>query len=419
MSEDVLRANGTFVKERRIIRGWTQEDLARKAGCSKRTIENVESGKPIAVRTLHEVAQALEVSPGELRYPDTRPPEDSCQEPVPEPVESAQSGPGDEERNGNICVSTGVAYIDIVIDRDFSSFTGEDQERFLRLFKAALGLSDDIRVLRKRPGSVVLTLELTPEEAERLYAAVKRGQFAEWGIVDARKAEEPEAATGIPKQPGGSLEELPLTDPLTEREFAALSEEGKMLGQAAEPESFNTSMRWTQREQGVDRKFDPLTGLFNRRSMDRLAELEIRRRSDYPSPVALGLVDADHFKQINDRYLYPGGDMVLIELANTFTGVQRPKACSVGRVGGEEFLVVAPETSLEEAASLGERIRAAVENSTYYFKGEPIRVTVSIGFAVAEAGVAVDYEKLKQLAAAALAEAKSQGRNRCVVKPVS
>src|SRR5439155_25689708 len=58
---------------------------------------------------------------------------------------------------------------------------------------------------------------------------------------------------------------------------------------------------------------DPLTGLPNRRAMDRLAEKELRRRERYPSPLALGLIDVDHFKEINARYLLPGGDQVLID----------------------------------------------------------------------------------------------------------
>jgi diguanylate cyclase (GGDEF)-like protein len=159
---------------------------------------------------------------------------------------------------------------------------------------------------------------------------------------------------------------------------------------------------------------DPLTGLPNRRAMDRLAESEIRRRARYPSSLALGLADADHFKQINERYLLPGGDQVLIELGKTFTASLRT-VDTVGRIGGEEFLVVAPETNLEGAASLGERIRVAVESSTFYYKGEPIQVTVSIGFAVAEAGVAAEYDQLKHFAATALSQCKSLGRNRCVV----
>src|SRR5207253_4239769 len=64
---------------------------------------------------------------------------------------------------------------------------------------------------------------------------------------------------------------------------------------------------------------DPLTGLPNRRAMDRLAEKELRRRDRYPSPLALGVIDVDHFKEINVRYLLPGGDQVLVDLGRCLT----------------------------------------------------------------------------------------------------
>lgn len=159
---------------------------------------------------------------------------------------------------------------------------------------------------------------------------------------------------------------------------------------------------------------DPLTGLPNRRAMDHLAKAELRRRTRYPNAVALGLIDVDHFKQINARYLLPGGDQVLIGLSKTLVASVRT-VDGVGRIGGEEFQVVAPETNREGAVVLGHRIRSAVEGSGYAYKGESIQVTVSIGFAVADGGVNVEYEQMRHIAAAALAEAKNTGRNRCVV----
>jgi diguanylate cyclase (GGDEF)-like protein len=160
---------------------------------------------------------------------------------------------------------------------------------------------------------------------------------------------------------------------------------------------------------------DPLTGLPNRRSMDRLAEVEIRRRARYPKALALGLIDADHFKEINCRYLLPGGDQVLMDLAKVLGSSVRNLLDSLGRIGGEEFMVVAPETNLEGAIVLGERLRDAVERSIFSYKGESIQVTISVGFAVADESVAADYDQLKHMAAAALGEAKTLGRNRSIV----
>ena len=91
----------------------------------------------------------------------------------------------------------------------------------------------------------------------------------------------------------------------------------------------------------------------------------------------------------------------------------------VGRIGGEEFLVIAPETNAEGAIALGERIRSTVDRHEFTYKEHVIRVTVSIGFAVADGAKAADYEQMKHVAAAALSEAKMTGRNRCIIYPAS
>lgn len=163
---------------------------------------------------------------------------------------------------------------------------------------------------------------------------------------------------------------------------------------------------------------DPLTGLLNRRAIDDVARNEIRRHARYHSPLAIGLIDADHFREINRLYLLPGGDQVLIGLARTLTNSLRTVDV-VGRIGGEEFLVVAPETTFEGAVALAERIRSMVERATMKYNEQAIQVTVSAGFAVAEAGVAADYDQMKHIAAGALVEAKARGRNQCIVYPLT
>lgn len=162
---------------------------------------------------------------------------------------------------------------------------------------------------------------------------------------------------------------------------------------------------------------DPLTGIPNRRAMDRLVRSEQRRRSRYPSPLALGLIDADHFKEINSKYLLPGGDHVLVSLAQILADSVR-SVDTVGRIGGEEFMVVAPETNVEGATILAERIRVAVEEHNFVYKGQTIKVTISLGFAVTDAAAPATYDQMKHVAAAALSEAKSTGRNRSAVRPV-
>ena len=162
---------------------------------------------------------------------------------------------------------------------------------------------------------------------------------------------------------------------------------------------------------------DSLTGLPNRRAMDRLVRSELRRRSRYQGALALGVLDVDNFKDVNSRYLLPGGDQVLIHLAHTLVGSVRT-VDTVGRIGGEEFMVLAPETKRAGAAILAERIRAAVECGRTSYNGELIGITASIGFAVADSWVLAGYEQMKHVAAAALGEAKAAGRNCCVIREV-
>ena len=117
------------------------------------------------------------------------------------------------------------------------------------------------------------------------------------------------------------------------------------------------------------------------------------------------------------RYLLPGGDRVLVDLAKCLATSVR-HVDFLGRIGGEEFMVIAPETNLEGAQVLGERIRTMVETNSFHYKEHGITVRVSIGFAVVETGSEADYETIKHLAADALSEAKRTGRNKCVFRVV-
>jgi diguanylate cyclase (GGDEF)-like protein len=160
---------------------------------------------------------------------------------------------------------------------------------------------------------------------------------------------------------------------------------------------------------------DPLTQVPNRRAIDLIARKELLRRTRIPRPLAIGLIDADHFKQINTDHLQTGGDHALAWLAKTLSEAIRASD-SLGRVGGEEFMVVAPDTDIAGAAVLAERLRSRVEEESTEYGGQAIRLTVSIGFAVAPFGAPAGYDQLREAAAAALKEAKDSGRNRCTVR---
>jgi len=163
---------------------------------------------------------------------------------------------------------------------------------------------------------------------------------------------------------------------------------------------------------------DELTGLPNRRAIEQLLQAELRRRARYPSPLAVGMLDVDHFRSINARYLHTGGDQVLVALARLLTGCIRGTD-TVGRWGGEEFLIVAPITELHGAAVLAERIRATIEQTPVHYDGSEIRFTASLGFVAVSHDTIVSSDILVYQAAAALKEAKARGRNCCVVSPLA
>lgn len=160
---------------------------------------------------------------------------------------------------------------------------------------------------------------------------------------------------------------------------------------------------------------DPLTGLFNRRAIDDLIQSEMKRHDRYPNALAVGYIDVDHFKEVNSRYLLTGGDEALKGLARILASTIRV-VDSVGRVGGEEFMVLARETNLDGAQVLSERIRSAVEATPIRYLDREIAITVSAGFVVLESGVPGDEHEITKQAAEALDHAKRTGRNRSEVR---
>jgi diguanylate cyclase (GGDEF)-like protein len=195
--------------------------------------------------------------------------------------------------------------------------------------------------------------------------------------------------------------------------------EDRVADRTRELEEANTLLQQRSREMERLALIDPLTGLNNRRLMDDLALSEVKRHARYPKPLTIGLIDIDHFKQVNTDFLHTGGDEVLKGLAKLLTSSIRQHIDSVGRYGGEEFLVIAPETNEEGAAHLAERIRSTVANTPIKYAGVPISITVSIGMATAEVGTATDFKRIYKEVVRALADAKNAGRNCAMVRSIS
>ena len=155
---------------------------------------------------------------------------------------------------------------------------------------------------------------------------------------------------------------------------------------------------------------DGLTGLYNRRHFVELAERELSRAARSHCPVSLCMLDADQFKHMNDEFGHAVGDRALTTLARATRGMLRAQDI-FGRLGGEEFGVLLPDTRIDGALTVAERIRRSVEvTQVPTAHSAPVWVTVSIG--VAEHRPGEPFETLMRRADHALYRAKDRGRNR-------
>ncbi len=160
---------------------------------------------------------------------------------------------------------------------------------------------------------------------------------------------------------------------------------------------------------------DPLTGVYNRRFLERHLSEEVTRARKYVLPLSIILIDIDHFKLINDSYGHQAGDQVLASFANLLKRQLREPDI-LARYGGEEFMVVAPQTPHQNAVELAERLRMRIEANSLYLANtqdgtQKVHLTCSAGVASLE-GELDSMEKLVHLADDNLYRAKSAGRNR-------
>ena len=164
-------------------------------------------------------------------------------------------------------------------------------------------------------------------------------------------------------------------------------------------------------------RIDPLTGLLNRRAFTEAAEAEIRQAQRYRLPLSLVGIDLDHFKSINDSLGHAGGDAVLQHFARLMTEQVR-SVDFVGRLGGEEFVLLLPSTDAQAALQVTQRLCEAVAASRLPIQGREFSYTASFGVAEFDP----HHPRLDELlgrADAALYEAKRQGRNRVELAPAA
>lgn len=159
---------------------------------------------------------------------------------------------------------------------------------------------------------------------------------------------------------------------------------------------------------------DPLTQVKNRRYFDKKLPSEYRRSFREKSWVSLLMMDIDHFKNFNDEHGHQAGDQVLQEVAKAVEDVVKRPSDAVSRYGGEEFAILLPNTNLQGAALVAERIREQIESLEIRWHGKVLKVTTSIGLAGCIPAHRDEFELLTKQADNYLYVAKEQGRN-CVI----
>jgi diguanylate cyclase (GGDEF)-like protein len=193
---------------------------------------------------------------------------------------------------------------------------------------------------------------------------------------------------------------------ITAREWRMLNALAGVLGRALKTSEAFEAMREAT-------LVDPLTGCATRAEGMRRFEAELRRAERSKTSVAVLMLDLDHFKGINDRYGHNTGDAVLTSVGETLLGTLRASDIR-SRWGGEEFLVVLPESTIERASSAAESLRQRIAANTVRDGINTVRITTSIGITIARPGE-TDIPRLLGRADTALYQAKSEGRNRVMI----
>ncbi len=169
-----------------------------------------------------------------------------------------------------------------------------------------------------------------------------------------------------------------------------------------------------QREAYRNSITDALLGVFNRRYLIHQLRCEVWRAHRYQRPLTVLMVDLDHFKQINDRFGHSAGDQVLVGFARKTRGLIRASDW-FARFGGEEFVIVLPETPLGDAEIVAEKVRRELEGAPFLLASGEHRVTASFGLAALTLGSDENSDVVLGRADKALYRSKQEGRNRITV----
>ena len=160
---------------------------------------------------------------------------------------------------------------------------------------------------------------------------------------------------------------------------------------------------------------DNLTGLYNRRMFFRRLDEEIARSERSSDPISLIYTDIDHFKNVNDTYGHAAGDAVLQQASRVMQRILR-RGDVLGRLGGEEFMIMLPGTNGEAAQQIAERLRVRVANTPVTYEDLTLNITISIGVFYMPEPCALKIDEMVRFADEAMYEAKETGRNKVVYR---
>jgi diguanylate cyclase (GGDEF)-like protein len=466
-NEASIRVNGNFVqpdgnrvRELRNERGWTQEELAERAGYVKKTIENIEAGRRVLPRTLAEVAEALGVQPGAITGPileraggpgsaegrggeNHAAPATGGQD-VPEaggaawtwpsgphflrpPVqarpaflagEMPQVSPGVNASKCSLLVVDDEPYILELLERmlsaEFEVLTAGSADAAEAIFvrrsvdllltdqrmpgRTGVSLLDWVQ--RHHPRTVRL-LMTGHEELDDAVDAINRGHVYHYV---SKPFHPPERLLQALRNAAEKFE--------LERDRDHLVEELRRSNRELEEANHRLQLRTHELER--EAQIDALTGLYNRRAIEEQARFELKRHGRYHGPLSIGLIEVDQFDRLHSEPLRSGSDEILEQLACLLAALLR-EVDSVGRLYGATFLIVARETGEEGVARLAERLRAAVASTCFTCNGQNLAITLSLGFAVAD-HVRTDFDAISEVSSAALAEARQAGGNCCAIR---
>lgn len=208
-----------------------------------------------------------------------------------------------------------------------------------------------------------------------------------------------------------------------QQEYTAIRRDGSEIPVEVSAAAMQHDGKWfavgsmrdiTERKQAEKRllelaTLDGLTGVANRRHFTELAQAEINRTQRYGGHLSLIMFDVDHFKKVNDTYGHDAGDEVLKALCQT-AGDNIRDVDTLGRLGGEEFAVLMPETKADAAAEVAERLRSAIEKANAATSAGEIGFTISVGVTTSN-GADADLANMLKTADNAMYQAKHDGRN--------